>query len=71
MIELLTGRYHQIRAQMAALGHPIAGDQKYGSRCKCSRLFLHQEELELAHPVTREKMTFRSKPFFSLKDVEG
>ncbi len=67
-IELFTGRYHQIRAQMAALGHPIVGDEKYGSKTSFPRILLHQGELELSHPVTKERMVFRSKAPFSLKD---
>ncbi len=68
-IELHTGRYHQIRAQMSALGHPIVGDQKYGSKISSGRILLHQAELELVHPVSKEKMLFHSKVPFSLQEV--
>jgi 23S rRNA pseudouridine1911/1915/1917 synthase len=67
-IELLTGRYHQIRAQMAALAHPIVGDEKYGSKTPYTRILLHQGELELSHPVTKERMAFQTSPPFSLRD---
>jgi 23S rRNA pseudouridine1911/1915/1917 synthase len=59
-IDLETGRYHQIRAQFAATGHPIVGDTKYGAK-KNKRVFLHQKEIEFIHPVTKEKMKFVSK----------
>jgi 23S rRNA pseudouridine1911/1915/1917 synthase len=49
-IELDTGRYHQIRAQLSASGHPIVGDQKYGSRSPPPiRLLCHR--LSFPHPV--------------------
>jgi len=64
--ELLTGRTHQIRVHCAYLGHPIAGDDKYGdfgtnkelARSGLKRMFLHASRLVLAHPVTREGMSF-------------
>jgi 23S rRNA pseudouridine1911/1915/1917 synthase len=57
-IELQTGRYHQIRAQLAEIGHPILGDRKYGSRFYKESIALHHKQLELHHPVTREKLLF-------------
>ncbi len=56
--ELKTGRTHQIRVHLAALGHPIAGDDKYGdfernrelARQGLRRMFLHAARLELRHP---------------------
>jgi 23S rRNA pseudouridine955/2504/2580 synthase len=55
-----TGRTHQIRVQLAHLGFPIAGDDKYGdfdlnrelARRGLKRMFLHAAELELEHPTT-------------------
>ncbi len=55
-IDLLTGRYHQIRAQFAAMGHPIVGDSKYGSTASPKTLFLHHLSLEFPHPVTHERL---------------
>ena len=50
-LELETGRKHQIRAQLAALGHPVAGDERYGSRTDpAGRLCLHAALLELQLP---------------------
>lgn len=59
-IELETGRYHQIRAQLSAIGHPIAGDKKYGSTIpfRPDQIALHHRELTIAHPTKREMMTF-------------
>ncbi|HMR44894.1 MAG TPA: RNA pseudouridine synthase [Saprospiraceae bacterium] len=55
-IELLTGRHHQIRAQLAAIGCPIRGDVKYGfKRSNPDRsIHLHAWKMEFSHPVTGE-----------------
>lgn len=63
-ISLETGRYHQIRAQMAFIGHPICGDQKYGAKRQKKDLDLYHAEITLPHPISQEMMTFRAKvPF--------
>lgn len=57
-----TGRTHQLRVHAAhkdGLGRPIKGDKLYGDCSKC-RLHLHAESLELEHPSSGERMTFRS-----------
>jgi len=58
-LALETGRKHQIRVQLAALGHPIVGDRKYGGDAE-SRLALHACELKFPHPVSGATMEFRS-----------
>lgn len=61
-IELETGRYHQIRVQMSAIGSPIVGDAKYGSVQKFAEgIALHHRQLEIVHPTTSEKMKFEAK----------
>ena len=58
---LFTGRTHQIRVHMAALGHPLAGDTLYGapeSDGLAGRVFLHSWRLAFTHPVTATPMTF-------------
>ncbi len=63
-IELDTGRYHQIRAQMGAIGHPIIGDDRYGSRTPATRIYLHHTRLSFDHPVTGERTQITSEvPF--------
>ncbi|MCM1093413.1 MAG: RluA family pseudouridine synthase [Lachnospiraceae bacterium] len=58
-VELDTGRKNQIRVHMKDLGHPIAGDRKYGARASIiHRLALHAQTLRFAHPVTRRDMNF-------------
>ncbi len=59
-VELETGRYHQIRAQLAAVGCPILGDTKYGSKknFRPESIALQHMHLELSHPVTKENLTF-------------
>ena len=54
-----TGRKHQIRVQLAGIGHPIIGDREYGSvKNPLQRLGLHAFRLGFVHPVTRKKMNF-------------
>ena len=59
-LELETGRTHQIRVHMAHLGCPLTGDFLYGTenRALIARPALHSAELELAHPVTGERLRF-------------
>lgn len=53
-VVLETGRTHQIRVHMAAIGHPVAGDRQYGvpGRFGLERQFLHARRLAFEHPVT-------------------
>jgi 23S rRNA pseudouridine1911/1915/1917 synthase len=53
-VRLETGRTHQIRAHMRAIGHPVAGDPEYGTRGRygLARQFLHAARLAFPHPVT-------------------
>jgi 23S rRNA pseudouridine1911/1915/1917 synthase len=61
--DLDTGRTHQIRVHLAALGHPIAGDVEYGGReADADRPMLHAWRLRLRHPRTGEEMTFEAAP---------
>lgn len=56
-----TGRKNQIRVHASDLGHPIAGDRKYGaSTSPIHRLALHAMTLRFAHPVTRKDMNFQT-----------
>jgi 23S rRNA pseudouridine1911/1915/1917 synthase len=57
-IELITGRYHQIRLQMSAIGHPVCGDAKYGSIP--GAIALHHRTLQIPHPISKEWMTFEA-----------
>lgn len=58
-VELDTGRKNQIRVHMKDLGHPIAGDRKYGAGPSIiHRLALHAQTLRFAHPVTKRDMNF-------------
>lgn len=63
-IKLITGRHHQIRVQFAERGNPILGDFRYGSKIKFGKkaLALHSYSLSLAHPTTKENMTFEFEP---------
>jgi 23S rRNA pseudouridine1911/1915/1917 synthase len=58
-IQLKTGKKNQIRAQMSAIGNPIAGDAKYGAKTNpVNRLCLHASSLSVIHPKTDEIMRF-------------
>ena len=61
-IDLKTGRHHQIRVQLSNFGHSIFGDQKYGTRGKGKQIALWAYELEIEHPITKEKMKFEKLP---------
>lgn len=63
-VKLHTGRSHQIRVQFSAIGHPLYGDQKYGTGLNKpgQQLALWSSEIILMHPTTREELTFRSSP---------
>jgi len=65
-LEPITGRSHQLRVHMAALGHPILGDDLYGKEGAPDpgRLLLHASDLAFAHPATGEPMRFHcATPF--------
>ena len=64
-----TGRTHQIRRHLEAIGHPVVGDGKYGDfpfnriaqrQWGLKRMFLHSMRLALAHPVTKKRLSFVS-----------
>lgn len=60
-ITIKTGRFHQIRAQMSHLGHPLYGDIKYGAQEK-GQLALCASQLEFVNPLNGKKQKFHCKP---------
>ena len=54
-IRIGTGRTHQIRAHLAAIGHPVAGDRLYGAKA-CDRIFLHAWRIAFTSPATGERV---------------
>ncbi len=63
-IDLHTGRHHQIRSQLSAIGCPIKGDLKYGfdRSNPDGSIHLHSRKLVLIHPVSKEELTFVAPP---------
>jgi 23S rRNA pseudouridine1911/1915/1917 synthase len=61
-VTLETGRTHQIRVHLAAIGHAVCGDAVYGvaGRYGLTRQFLHAHRLSFEHPVTAERLNLRS-----------
>jgi 23S rRNA pseudouridine1911/1915/1917 synthase len=61
-VTLETGRTHQIRVHLQAIGHPVAGDPEYGTagQLGVTRQFLHAARLAFAHPVTGEPLDLTS-----------
>lgn len=62
-LEPFTGRTHQLRLHMAAIGHPILGDALYGGH-EAERLMLHARSLSFAHPLSGKMMDFSCAPLF-------
>ena len=60
-INLITGRYNQIRVQFKNIGYPLVGDQKYGNKSK-ENIKLFAYKLEIMHPTKKEKMEFKLLP---------
>jgi tRNA pseudouridine32 synthase / 23S rRNA pseudouridine746 synthase len=66
-LEPVTGRSHQLRVHMEAMGHPILGDDFYGtsaSFAKAERLMLHACQIELSHPETGAPLCIECPPPF-------
>lgn len=63
-LQPLTGRTHQLRVHLAAIGHPILGDALYGDANSAFRLLLHASELRFNHPVSDAPMDFCSAAAF-------
>lgn len=63
-VELLTGRHHQIRAQLSAIGCPVKGDLKYGARQsnKNGGIHLHARSLETGHPTRSARIRVIAPP---------
>lgn len=59
-LEPLTGRSHQLRVHLAAMGWPIVGDALYGDATLAPRLLLHASALALVHPRSGERMDWRA-----------
>ena len=64
VVELITGKHHQIRVQFAQRGFPIVGDFRYGSDLQFPNraIALHAYELSIVHPTLKKILTFRCKP---------
>lgn len=67
-ITLHTGKFHQIRVQLASLGCPILGDEMYGSAdiYEQNEIALHAEKLIINHPLTLEPIEFITEPNFKI-----
>lgn len=70
-VRLQTGRTHQIRVHLEAIGHPVAGDPEYGHAglLGLERQFLHAARLAFAHPLTGEPVDVRSPLPADLRDA--
>jgi 23S rRNA-/tRNA-specific pseudouridylate synthase len=67
-IELHTGKYHQIRAQLSSINCPIIGDNLYGSTAtyKPDCIALHASRLEFQHPITNQNIIVEKENAFSI-----
>jgi 23S rRNA pseudouridine1911/1915/1917 synthase len=67
-VHLHTGRFHQIRAQLSFIGHPIVGDKKYGAHSTLpdGKIALHALRLTFKHPTSKEEVCIECPPPHSL-----
>ncbi len=72
-VNLLTGRKHQIRAQLSSTGTPIKGDLKYGARRSNpgDGISLLAKKIEFVHPVSKEKIIVETEPLPEMKKIIG
>jgi tRNA pseudouridine32 synthase/23S rRNA pseudouridine746 synthase len=63
LLQPRTGRSHQLRIHLAAIGHPVLGDPLYGEPAAAPRLQLHAAGLQLLHPATGKPLHLRSRCF--------
>ena len=72
-VELLTGRHHQIRCQLAGMGCVIKGDLKYGAPRSNpdGGISLHSHEIRFVHPVRKDEMDIIAPPPTSWKGIGG
>ena len=59
-VKLETGRTHQIRVHLSAIGYPVYADPLYGTPVPDDRLWLHARRLAFSHPVTQEPLAFEA-----------
>jgi tRNA pseudouridine32 synthase/23S rRNA pseudouridine746 synthase len=63
-LQPITGRTHQLRLHMSAIGYPILGDALYGNATSSPRLMLHASSLKFVHPFSRQFLCFNSASVF-------
>jgi 23S rRNA pseudouridine1911/1915/1917 synthase len=68
-LTLGTGRTHQIRVHMSHIGHPVVGDEEYGSRAGLGRPALHAKTIGFIHPVTKKYLEFTSELPDDIKEL--
>ncbi|HLM77302.1 MAG TPA: RluA family pseudouridine synthase [Rubrobacteraceae bacterium] len=68
-VRLETGRTHQIRVHLKAIGHPVYADPLYGEPVPGQRLWLHAESLAFVHPVTGKALKFESQIPVDLREA--
>ena len=61
LIQLVTGRHHQIRVQMAHIHHPLVGDRKYNPNSQKGRLCLHAHKLVFTDPRNQKEIIIEAK----------
>lgn len=70
-VKLYTGRHHQIRTQLSAIGSIIKGDLKYGAKRsnKDKSICLHSYSLSFIHPVSKEEISVKGQPYSDTESI--